>query len=585
MEIKVKDKYWLILDDCLEGMKKIPNEKCDSLITDPPAGISFMGKSWDNDKGGRDFWIEWMSNIMKEAMRCLKPGAHGLVWALPRTSHWTATALENAGFEVRDIVTHLFGTGFPKSLNISKAIEKEAGIKPLEIKPASGVGFINNTSDYNTCNNQLIMPPISLDSAKQYDGWGTALKPASEHWVLIRKPLSEKTIAKNVLKYGTGGINIDECRIENENKEVRLTNQNQTIYGGNSLLESKTIQTTSRDGNPQGRFPANLVLDEIAAEMLDDQSGILKSGGGDKGNKDTNGIFGNGKSFSSNCEPSTGGASRFFKVFKEELLCGQENTKDVDMFVGKSLVNKKDNSNIDGYGLNNMEIFRMGTISITEMETHSIMIFPILNVLKNINIGTCIIKSDKIIKSLTELNIESVKIVSNIESLITLKNGEKELIKGIVSIVLDKNSEIGEIKIENITTPIIENIDKNNRFFYVAKASKSDKNAGCEGLEKGFGKRNFNEGMQYKLQVDGTKTSIEQLPQANTHPTVKSTKLMEYLIKLITPENGIVLDPFMGSGSTGVACQALNKKFIGIEKEEEYFNIAKTRLEFNKENK
>jgi len=110
----------LFNNDCLNVLKTLPENSIDSLVTDPPAGISFMGKHWDDDKGGRDHWISWMSEVMREAHRVLKPGAHGLVWALPRTSHWTATALENAGFEVRDVVIHLFGSGFPKSSALNR---------------------------------------------------------------------------------------------------------------------------------------------------------------------------------------------------------------------------------------------------------------------------------------------------------------------------------------------------------------------------------------------------------------------------------------------------------------------------------
>lgn len=117
----------LINADCLAALKDIEDNSIDALITDPPAGISFMGKSWDDDKGGRKQWISWLTEVMTECYRAMKPGAHGLVWAIPRTSHWTATALEDAGFEIRDVVTHLFGSGFPKSLDISKAIDKAAG--------------------------------------------------------------------------------------------------------------------------------------------------------------------------------------------------------------------------------------------------------------------------------------------------------------------------------------------------------------------------------------------------------------------------------------------------------------------------
>ncbi|MGL4898614.1 MAG: DNA methyltransferase, partial [Shewanella sp.] len=113
--------------DCLGELRLLGADSVDALVTDPPAGISFMGKEWDSHKGGRDQWIAWLTEVMRECMRVLKPGAHGLVWAIPRTSHWTATALENAGFEVRDVITHHFGSGFPKSLDISKAIDKAAG--------------------------------------------------------------------------------------------------------------------------------------------------------------------------------------------------------------------------------------------------------------------------------------------------------------------------------------------------------------------------------------------------------------------------------------------------------------------------
>lgn len=124
---KKEVKITLFNDDCLVVLKNLKTRSVDALVTDPPAGISFMGKTWDDNKGGRDHWISWMTSVMKECRRVLKPGAHGLVWALPRTSHWTATALENSGFEVRDIITHLFGSGFPKSLDISKAIDKSFG--------------------------------------------------------------------------------------------------------------------------------------------------------------------------------------------------------------------------------------------------------------------------------------------------------------------------------------------------------------------------------------------------------------------------------------------------------------------------
>lgn len=365
-------KMVIVNGDSIEYLKSIDSGSLDSLITDPPAGINFMGKDWDTHQ---DFNLK-MEAIFKECLRVLKPGAHGLVWAIPRTSHWTARALEDAGFEIRDVITHIFGSGFPKSTNIEKQLKK-----------------------------------IDSDEAKNWQGFGTALKPASEHWILVRKPISEKTIAKNVLKHGTGGLNIDETRIGNaetwKNDKNRRPNykthkHKNGVYGGNSLLKSKTEYREDR--YHQGRFPSNLVLshnedcDETCTEgcavsLLDEQSGISKSLGG---------------------------------------------TGKIQQFKGIAEMNasKKGANSYYNYG--------------------------------------------------------------------------------------DKGGA--------------------SRFFYCAKASKRDRG------------------------------------QGNNHPTVKSTKLMEYLIKLITPPNGAVLDPFMGSGSTGVAAKRLGFKFIGIEKEKEYYNIANRRI-------
>lgn len=346
-------RFRLYKNDCLEKLKELESDSIDSLITDPPAGISFMGKAWDSDKGGRNEWIEWMATIMRECHRVLKPGAHGLVWAIPRTSHWTATALEDAGFEVRDVVTHLFGSGFPKSHNLEKSTDGIA------------------------------------------KGQGTALKPASEHWVLVRKPCSEKTVAANVLKHGTGGLNIDAGRIGTE-----------LIQGGRAgRKDSSSFNVCIGDKPPmhQGRFPANLVFShtpyctddqcdiECAIKQLDAQGGISKSNFRKlKANGETS-LFGGGRTGSATSPDDAGGASRFF---------------------------------------------------------------------------------------------------------------------------------------------------------YCAKISSSERNSAGP----------------------------------NPHPTVKPKKLMSYLIKLITPPNGVVLDPFMGSGSTGIAAKECGFNFIGIEKEKEYYEIAKARI-------
>jgi len=286
-------KWEVRVGDCVGHLAELEDCSVDALVTDPPAGISFMGKDWDRDKGGRDAWIEWMAGVMKDVLRVLKPGAHGFVWALPRTSHWTATALENAGFEIRDIVTHLFGSGFPKSANISKAIDRAAGATVSVI-----------------------------DAAREWEGWGTALKPASEHWILVRKPLSEKTVVKNVLKHGTGGINIDGCRIATnwDTDPTRRGWQGGRRPGTGPFTSGDRTRPTVKRGGPEnasGRWPANLVLNEEAARVLDEQSGDLHPPG-TRQNRTNRSPFSSGTASLEyvDCINDTGGASRFFYCAK-----------------------------------------------------------------------------------------------------------------------------------------------------------------------------------------------------------------------------------------------------------------------------
>lgn len=437
--------------DCLTQLISMDHDTVDSLITDPPAGISFMGKSWDGDKGGRDQWIAWMTEVMTECFRVLKPGAHGLVWALPRTSHWTATALEDAGFEVRDVITHLFGSGFPKSHDISNGIDKQAGAEREvvgERKKSQSYGANEIYGDGPDKGGIQHITAAATAAAKQWQGWGTALKPASEHWILIRKPCEEKTVASNVIKWGTGALNIDASRVEASKDYGRsATNSKGTIYAHDGF-EGKAFKMVEHGGDyasPLGRFPANLVLSHsehceddrcdmfCPISMLDEQSGVLVSKWGKPSGKATNSLF-----FGKNAEG-------------------------------------------------------------TDLST--------------------------------------------------------------ASFIGDKGGA--------------------SRFYYCAKVSKAERNAGLEGMPTKTNDTHDNpsrmvgsSAQKAKAEMDTSGTAGNQ----NHHPTVKPQKIMEYLIKLITPPGGVVLDPFMGSGSTGVACKTLGFNFIGIEKEREYFEIAEKRI-------
>ncbi len=383
----------LLKGDCLEKLKELPKESIDSIITDPPYGLSFMGKKWDYDVPSVAIW--------QECLRVLKPGGHLLSFGGTRTNHRLVVNIEDAGFEIRDCIQWIYGSGFPKSTDVSKRIDKEAGVErevigtKTEHNIKSGIG--NETRLHNSSGNRetielnITMP--ASDSAKQWQGWGTALKPANEPICVARKPLEKGlTVAENVLKWGTGALNIDGSRIEaNDGQDrSRPPRTPNAILGG-----GKGTNLTASEHNAQGRWPANVLFDEDAAEMLDEQSGEVRSAGAKSNTQQTN----------SNTDLK---------------------------FMGKAT--------------------------------------------------------------------------------------------GIVGV--NNYSDKGGA----------------SRFFYVAKASKSDRGTG------------------------------------NNHPTVKPIKLMQYLIKLVTPPNGTVLDPFMGSGSTGVAATSLGFAFVGCEMNEDYFKIAEKRI-------
>jgi site-specific DNA-methyltransferase (adenine-specific) len=427
----------LLQGDNMESFKKLPDNSIDSVVTDGPYGLSFMGKKWDYDVPSVEFW--------KEIYRVLKPGGHILSFGGTRTYHRMVVNIEDAGFEIRDQIMWLYGSGFPKSHNIGKAVDKIQG-NDREV-----VGKLENYQDKrsgkegNPAMMELVKPRIDIDITKgqsPYEGWGTNLKPAVEPICVGRKPLSEKSVAENVLRWGTGGINIDGCRVGTDDKLSRpvFKSNDTNIYGGGKGMPP--IETL---GNEEGRFPANIILDEIAGELLDEQSGYLKSGEvkpHHKKNKTANGYQG----------------SCYGKFQNEDTT-------------------------LKGYG--------------------------------------------------------------------------------------DKGGA--------------------SRFFYQAKVSKQERNMGLDGFEetttggKGHGlDRRCSHCNTSMLKPEDCKCEEPDWitpAKKNTHPTVKPVSLMAYLCRLITPPNGIVLDPFMGSGSTGIAARLEGFRFCGMEMDKDYFKIAEARIE------
>jgi len=274
----------LMLGNCLDRLKDLDDNSVDSIVTDPPYGIDFMGKKWDYDVPSTEIW--------EQALRVLKPGGYLLAFAGTRTQHRMAVRIEDAGFEIRDMIAWVYGSGFPKSHNISKSLDKMAGAEREVISEqktnSGGMAHISKTnaehgfrpnaytgnSDDKTAQNVIQVTAPATDEAKQWDGWGTALKPALEPITVARKPLEEKTVAKNVLKYGTGGINIDESRVPSYGDKLGGGSKDKHNFADKEgwdrpwmhdeehVKKNKEKQAEKvAKAETLGRFPANLIHD------------------------------------------------------------------------------------------------------------------------------------------------------------------------------------------------------------------------------------------------------------------------------------------------------------------------------------
>lgn len=370
----------LINNDCLLALDELEENSVDAIVTDPPYELNFMGKGWDNAG------ISFSKDTWAKCLRVLKPGGYMLAFGGSRTYHRIACAIEDAGFEIRDCIMWLYGSGFPKSMNIGLAIDKKNGVESKIV----GEGKSGGTSRaYQSLETTTAGEYQVKEAQNEWAGWGTALKPSYEPVIVARKPLDGSCVA-NVMKWGVGGLNIDECRIETSDKvmnhsETSAAAKSKGVYG-----DYGAVTTHQTESQKLGRFPANTIFD-----------------------------------------------------------------------------------NQDG--------------------------------------------------------------------------------------------------------------EEWRRYFYCAKASKNDRD---EGLEE-FNTKTSGQMTERKEGSAGiTAFTGSRSPKKNNHPTVKPTELMRYLVRLVTPKGGTVLDPFMGSGSTGkaVACENNERnaeyKFIGIEKETEYCKIAEARIKY-----
>ena len=249
----------IVNGDCLVELKKLKENSVDSVVTDPPYELGFMGKAWDSTgiANNVDMW--------SEVLRVLKPGGHLLSFGGTRTYHRMACAIEDAGFEIRDQIQWIYGSGFPKSHNIGKAVDKLEGNEREDIGKYQSPENTSGGKGRKFCHGGQELdglPDVTKGNSK-WEGWGTALKPANEPIVLARKPLSEKTIAKNVLRWGTGGINIDESKIKYVS-DYEKKQQSDIARGQDNATHGKFFggkgKSKASSHTPTGRFPANLML-------------------------------------------------------------------------------------------------------------------------------------------------------------------------------------------------------------------------------------------------------------------------------------------------------------------------------------
>ena len=324
----------IYLGDNLELLRQLDDNSIDSCVSDFPYNLGFMGKKWDTISN----YYEWCNDRAQELFRVLKPGAFCLIFSGTRTQHRMVCAFEDAGFEIKDQIDWIYSQGFPKSYNIGKGFDKQAGAK----REVIGKYQLPNGQKWNlrqdvddsiehaepsftsSGTRKLDITAPSTDLAKQWDGWGTALKPTHEPIMLAQKPI-EKNYCYNVQKWGVGGLNIDGSRIELNGEIVPINVLEK--WSGFGEEDKPDYEATQ---NTKGRYPANTIFDESAGKILDEQTGTLTSGKCDKGfigdySANIYGKYANNVINPETVYGDSGGASRFFYCAKASQKDRTEN--------------------------------------------------------------------------------------------------------------------------------------------------------------------------------------------------------------------------------------------------------------------
>jgi predicted methyltransferase/transcriptional regulator with XRE-family HTH domain len=623
----------LYLGDCIAVMREMPEASIDAIVTDPPYGLGFMGKEWDALPPGDDF--------AEQAFRVLKPGGHILAFGGTRTWHRLAVAVEDAGFEIRDSIAWLYGSGFPKSLDVSKAIDKRKDWKSLpalqgKIKAArtalgisqseaarrvgliapdeslGGGGFMwfetgmrmptreqyprlkealglddecdrafeeaerevtgtvtewtNRTNFAMTSRDGLRRDAPATDAARQWQGWGTALKPAFEPIVVGRKPLVG-TVAANVLTHGTGALNIDGARIGYAADDPTLA-WGERFGGGKRNAQGEKYQAGSGTSglgalgevtgsvNAAGRFPANVILDESQAAALDEQSGYMKDGTAVKRNRSEDGSDTYAASSYKLAQPRTadvtfgggGGASRFFYVPKREgdtiepcdpAAIAEPSSSQPSQPDDSALVDaatsgcpEERSSNLGSQG-------RSMSATASASRPSDAANTPATS-------STAPVSSPATQPAWPTQTPSPASSAATGESDTTRTTPSPSTSSGTAA--LTTSSDTSSCTGPGEAVLPIETMD--SRFIYQAKAPKRER-----------------------------PTYVNDEGQTIAHATVKPLALMRYLIRLVTPPDGVVLDPFLGSGTTMEAAMQEGVRVIGVEMTAEYLPLIEARVE------
>ena len=542
----------IINGDCLEELKKLEDNSVDAVITDPPYGLSntkpqqvadvlkawvtgdtvsvpakrggFMGKDWDSFVPPPAVW--------EECMRVLKPGGHMAVFAGARTQDLMGLSIRLAGFEIRDTLGWVYGSGFPKSQNIARQLDKTLGEDVPIGKSFNTAGGGDRESEF--ANNgrseaHKQWSPMS-DAAKQWDGWGTALKPAIEPIILARKPL-DGTVANNVLAHGVGGLNIDACRVSTDDDTSRPPGRD----GGNATWDLSSREKPSVS-HAAGRFPANVLLDEHAAKEMDKQSGWLKDRGNKRESKSTY-TGGGATSFTGGgTSPLSygagGGASRFFPVFKYQAKAPKKERP----------VIYKNNCECEEWQSQQKDTTGSTATAETSWSTST-------------SGNSTTEKCQQDTTSTTSTTISS-----------TIESRTSNVLAGST---ISESTQDAKSEMANGGNPAESaeslNQSEQNTGISAKRGGHSTDDAGHATSEKWYTTSECEKCGEPRLKVQ--------------HATVKPLALMEWLVSLIVPPGGVVLDPFAGTGTTLQA--ATNKGFnpIGIEADADYIQLINKRME------